>query len=140
MMDKINVMLDEGAVLPERAHPDDAGMDLRALKGGTVIAHGTHVFDTGVHVEIPKGYVGILKSKSGLNVKYGVTTTGVIDSGYTGSIKVSVHNDSDRAQIFYKGDKLTQLVIIPCEFPEPVLVDHFAESERGDAGFGSTGR
>lgn len=145
----LNIMLDEGVKelyvndrdgLPNRAHDTDAGIDLRCVTGGTVVPHGTHIFDTGVHVEIPNGYVGILASKSGLNVKSGLTSTGVIDSGYSGSIKVAIHNDSDDGYIFYRGDKLTQLLILPCEFPKTVLVDKFAESERGDAGFGSTGK
>ena len=92
------------------------------------------------NVEIPKGYVGFLKSKSGLNIKDGITGEGVIDAGYTGSIKVKLYNNSFYLKKFKKGDKIIQLVILPIFTPELQKVDKFAETERGDNGFGSTGR
>lgn len=145
----INMMLDDGVDeiyvndrggLPSRAHDTDAGIDLRTPIGGTVIAHGIHFFDTGVHVEIPEGYVGYIKSKSGLMKNYGITTDGTVDSGFTGSIGVTLVNNSDEAHIFYRGDKIAQLVIEPIETPTGKKVDGFKETERGDAGFGSTGK
>lgn len=139
-MKTINVMLDEGAKKPERAHQEDAGLDLFSPIRAWVFAHNSVVIDTGVHVEIPKGYVGILKSKSGLNVKHGLTGTGTIDSGYTGSIRVKLYNHSNQQYLINKGDKIIQLVILPIETPEVVLVDHFEETERGNKGFGSTGK
>lgn len=99
-----------------------------------------YTVDTGVHMEIPEGYVGMLKSKSGLNVNRGVITEGVIDAGYTGSIKVKLYNLGEDIQYFQRGDKIAQLVILPIVTPAPKLVDKFAETERGDNGFGSTGR
>lgn len=142
----INMMLDEGVDeiysggLPRRAYDTDAGIDLRTPVGGTVIAHGTHFFNTGVHVEIPEGYVGFIKSKSGLMKKFGITTDGTVDAGFTGPIGVTVVNNSDEAHIFFRGDKIAQLVIQPVETPVGVRVKHFKETERGNAGFGSTGR
>lgn len=138
-MKTINVMLDEGAFMPQRAHEDDAGLDLFSpIK--TCIWHGeTATIDTGVHIEIPKGYVGMLKSKSGLNVKHGITGEGVIDSGYTGSIVCKLYNNSLKNFHVEVGDKIIQLVILPVETPKIVLVNKFQETERGDAGFGSTG-
>ena len=79
----IDVMLDEGAYLPERAHILDAGMDLRSRENKVIYKHNSATFDTGVHMAITEGYVGFLKSKSGLNVNYGLRGEGVIDSGYT---------------------------------------------------------
>lgn len=87
-----------------------------------------------------KNTVGFLKSKSGLNVKYGITSEGVIDVGYTGSIMVKLYNHSDKPYRVRKGDKISQLVILPCLLPELEVVDSLEETERGTGGFGSTGR
>lgn len=82
----------------------------------------------------------MIKSKSGLNVKYGITSEGVIDAGYTGSIVVCLHNTSDYDYNFTAGDKISQLVILPIITPTVKLVDEFPVTDRGDNGFGSTGR
>ena len=88
----LNVMLDEGAYMPTRAHDTDAGLDLYTPVDFYLGYNEAKSIDTGVHVEIPAGYVGFLKSKSGLNVKSNIITEGVIDSGYTGSIVVRVRS------------------------------------------------
>lgn len=137
---EIRFSLDEKAFHPSRAHKQDAGLDLRARHSGIVPARGSKVFDTGVHVEIPEGYVGFLKSKSGLNVKHNITSEGVIDSGYTGSIIVKLYNHGDDSYTVEAGDKITQLVILPCWGGDFKEVDKLGQSERGDKGFGSTGR
>ena len=98
------------------------------------------MIDTGVHVEIPAGYAGILKSKSGLNVWHGIVSEGVIDAGYSGSIKVKLYNHSDTNRVFQRGDKISQLLIVPIETPIIKLVDQIKSGDRGDNGFGSTGR
>ena len=139
----MNVMLDEGAIMPTRAHSADAGLDLYTPEDFVLLSLGgidSQTVDTGVHIEIPTGYVGMIKSKSGLNVNRGVATEGVIDAGYTGSIKVKVYNLSGDIQHFRRGDKIAQLVILPIVTPALNLMDKFAETERGDNGFGSTGR
>lgn len=136
----IKVMLDKGAYMPVRAHKDDAGLDLRSPDTFIVKAGKSLKIDSGVHVEIPAGYVGFLKAKSGLNVKYGITCTGVIDAGYTGSIVVKLYNNGSDDVLFERGDKITQLVILPIVCPDLVQVDSLEDTERGDAGFGSTGR
>ena len=136
---KIKVKLDEGAYAPESAHTADAGYDLRTPKGFRIESGGAQTIDTGVHIQIPEGYVGFLKSKSGLNVKFGLTGEGVIDSGYTGSIRVKLYNHSDSIKLFGKGDKIIQLVLLPIIKPEIEIVDSLEETERGDNGFGSTG-
>lgn len=137
---EIRFSLDEKAFQPVRAHKQDAGIDLKAMHSGVVPATGSKVFDTGVHVEIPEGYVGFLKSKSGLNVKHNITSEGVIDSGYTGSIIVKLYNHGDDSYTVAAGDKITQLVILPCWGGAFKEVDKLGQSERGDKGFGSTGR
>ena len=152
----MKIMLDEGAILPTRAHPWDAGLDLYATnkvsipgcryrasttsysKGEVLI--GTKTIDTGVHVEIPEGYVGFIKSKSGLMVNHMITTDGTIDSHYTGSIRVKLFNHSATPYTIKAGDKIAQLVILPCLLPELEVVDSLEETDRGDGGFGSTGR
>lgn len=88
----MKIMLDEGAKMPTRAHEMDAGLDLYARTSCIVEAKDSATFDTGVHVAIPEGFVGFLKSKSGLNVRHGIVSDGVIDAGYTGSIVVKLHN------------------------------------------------
>lgn len=136
----MKVMLDKGAIMPTRAHDTDAGLDLYAMDGQIVPAKESAIFDTGVHIELPNGTVGMLKSKSGLNVKHGLTGEGVIDMGYTGSIKVKLYNHSGYDYKVNKGDKISQLVIMPILTPELELVDRLEETKRGDDGFGSTGR
>lgn len=147
----MKVMLDEGAKMPTRAHPWDAGLDLYAPVDVTVpnsirmfpfdeIRLGSVTIDTGVHMEIPEGYVGFIKSKSGLNVNHGLTAEGVIDAHYTGSIRVKLYNHKQTPYQFKAGDKIAQLVILPCVMPHLELVDSLEETDRGDNGFGSTGR
>lgn len=137
---KIRIKLDPGAEMPTRAHEADAGFDLYAERDAVVPAEGSAEFYTGVHVEIPFGYVGFLKSKSGLNVKHGITSEGVIDSGFTGSIRVKLYNHSSVPYRMHKGDKITQLVILKCELPTVEVVDELDETDRGENGFGSSGR
>lgn len=139
-MNTMNVMLDEGAFMPEFAHKTDAGADLRSPVDVVIPARGSAVIDTGIHVEIPEGFTGFLKSKSGLNVKHNLIGEGVIDSGYQGSIRVKLYNLGDKDYSIKKGDKIIQLVILPCVYCDFVEVNKFAETERGDGGFGSTGR
>lgn len=137
----MKIILDENAYMPVRGHKDDAGLDLRTPFPFTIKAGSSMTIDTGVHVDIPSGLVGMLKSKSGLNVKHGITSEGVIDAGYTGSIRAKLYNHGDKMVIFNAGDKITQLVILPVYIPdELVVVDEFDQTERGSGGFGSTGR
>lgn len=136
----MRIKLDEGAKMPTRAHATDAGLDLYARESAMVPARSTAVFDTGVHVELPEGTVGMLKSKSGLNVKHGITSAGVIDVGYTGSIKVKLYNHSNEPYAVLAGDKISQLVIMPVLYPDLELVEDLGVTERGNGGFGSSGR
>lgn len=136
----MRIVLDNGAIMPTRAHATDAGLDLYAKERKLIRANSSAVFDTGVHVELPIGTVGMLKSKSGLNVKHGLTSEGVIDVGYTGSICVKLYNLSQTDYIVEVGDKISQLVILPLIAPSLDLVDRLEHTERGNGGFGSTGR
>ena len=136
----MRIKLDEGAQMPTRAHSTDAGLDLYAREDQFIPARGWAIFDTGVHIELPFGTVGMLKSKSGLNVKHGIVSEGVIDVGYTGSIVVKLYNHSDVDYQVKAGDKISQLVILPILTPSLDLVDTLDDTDRGDNGFGSSGR
>ena len=135
----MRIVLDVGAVKPTRAHTYDAGLDLYAIEDGYIRCNQSRTFDTGVHVEIPEGYVGFIKSKSGLMVNHGIVTDGTIDAHYTGSIKVCLFNHGGSKYEVKAGDKIAQLVIVPCLLPELEVVDSLEDTDRGDAGFGSTG-
>ena len=137
----MKIVIDEGAFMPTRGHTYDAGLDLRTPVAFGIKAGGSAVIDTGIHVEIPIGMVGMLKSKSGLNVKHGITSEGVIDTGYTGSIRAKLYNHGNEDVSFEKGDKITQLVIMPIYIPGKLeVVETLEETDRGANGFGSTGR
>ena len=136
----MKIKLDTGAYMPTRAHATDAGLDLYAMQKQIVPARESAKFDTGVHIEIPNGYVGFLKSKSGLMVKNGIVSDGTIDCGYTGSIVIKLFNNSGYDYTVNAGDKISQLVILPILTPELELVDELEDTERGTGGFGSTGR
>lgn len=136
----MKITLDQGATMPTRAHPHDAGLDLYAIEGKLVPAYGSAVFDTGVHIALPIGTAGLLKSKSGLNVNHGITSEGVIDPGYTGSIRVKLYNHTNNGYRIEPGDKITQLLIVPVITPPLDLVTALPGTERGTGGFGSTGK
>lgn len=137
----VKVALDDGAIMPTYAHPGwDAGMDLYAREDAFIYRWCRHSFDTGVHIQIPKGYAGIVTGKSGIDHKHGITCHGLVDAGYTGSVRVNLYNCSEVDYQVKAGDKIAQLVIVPALMPELLQVDEIDGGERGDAGFGSTGR
>lgn len=139
---QISCYLDEGAYIPVSAHEEDAGYDLFARESQIVPANGSATFDTGVHLAIPGGYCGVLMSKSGLNVRQDITSTGLIDAGYTGSITVKLYNSGDEDYFVKEGDKISQIVILAMEKPHLALTNSPLEAigKRGNGGFGSTGR
>ena len=136
----MRIQLDDGAILPTRAHDTDAGIDIYSPVRRIVYQRSREVIDTGVHVQIPPGCVGMLKSKSGMMCWNGITSEGTIDEGYTGSIAVCLINTSDEPYIVNKGDKISQLVILPCLYESIEQVDKIDGGERGHHGFGSTGK
>lgn len=136
----MEIMLDKDAYMPARAHKTDAGLDLRTPEAVTVPAYSSVTVDTGVHVALPHGCAGLLVSKSGLNVKHSITSTGLIDEEYTGSIVVKLYNHGGEDYEFKAGDKVTQLVVIPVVCEPVEQVSCFVQTDRGGNGFGSTGR
>lgn len=137
----VKIKLDEGAYIPTRAHKTDAGLDIRAKESKSVLAGGSTIFHTGVHIQLPKKTAGILISKSGLNVNHDITSTGLIDEGYSGEIVVKLFNHGAEDYIVRKGEKISQLVIVPVRYEKVRIVDSLtSKGERGNNGFGSTGR
>ena len=136
----MKVKLDEGAYMPTRAHETDAGLDLYAKERQSIMPQSSAVFDTGVHVELPKGTAGLLVSKSGLNTSYSITSTGLIDCGYTGAIKVKLYNHGKHPYMVEAGDKISQLVIVRYLDEKLEQVDELQDTPRGDKGFGSSGK
>lgn len=139
----INVSLDEGAIAPTRAHDEDGGLDLYMPQNHepVVLRRGESLtIDTGVHMEIPRGCVGLIAAKSGLNVNFGITSAGIVDAGYTGSIRVKLYNNGQMHHRFEGGDKISQILILPVKLCGVNVVDKIGGGERGDNGFGSTGR
>lgn len=136
---KINVKLSHNAFLPERFHDTDAGADIRTPETFRLAPHSSEIVFTGVHVELPPDTVGMIKSKSGLNMRNSIITEGVIDEGYGGEIVVKLYNLGDEAHVFNRGDKIAQLVVMPVCYPGYQEVDEIKSGDRGSNGFGSTG-
>lgn len=144
----MKVKLDKDALLPTKAYKTDGGFDIYSREDKVVPARGSAIFDTGVHIDLPKLQIcdqvlltaGMLKSKSGLNVKHNITSEGVIDISYNGSIVVKLYNHGDTDYEVKKGDKISQLCIVPILPVELELVEELVGGERGNNGFGSSGR
>ncbi len=135
-------ILDEKANLPEHAKPGDAGLDLESMKTVKILPGETIMVPTGIKVEIPQGYFGMLVPRSGVAVNKDlapVNSPGIIDSGYRGEIKAAMHNYGQSQKIVGIGERICQLVIVPFARCNCVQVDDLSDSERGEGGFGSTG-
>jgi len=135
--------LDDGMPLPERAHPSDAGFDLRSAAELEVGPGERAMVPTGLAVAIPEGYAGLVLPRSGLASKHGLTMAnapGLIDAGYRGEVICAVVNlDREHAVRIARGDRIAQLVIVAVPDLVPVFVEELPVSTRGEGGFGSTG-
>ena len=137
----MKVILEPGAKIPTRAHGRDAGLDIYSRETMLVPAKGNAIFHTGVHIELPEDRVGMLKSKSGLMVVHNITGEGTIDEEYQGEILVKLFNHGNEDYMVEEGDRISQLVVIPCDYVPIEIVDCFdAKTARGSNGIGSTGR
>lgn len=128
------------AQCPSRAHGTDAGLDLYAMHGGLVRAHQAATFHTGVHVEMPRGTAGILMPKSGMMAHHDLLTFGIVDEGYTGEILVHIFNCGGYDYNVRAGDKISQMLIVPVLYEPVEIVDEINGGDRGENGFGSSGR
>lgn len=123
---------------------EDAGLDLPALDDITILPGGSALISTGIHVAIPLNWVGIIRDRSSVASKGGVTAAGVIDSGYRGEVKVLIYNLGKKELTFKPGDRIAQLITLP-HMPydlslEVGSLEDLGNTERGHGGFGSTGR
>lgn len=137
--------LDQSLPLPQRAQPGDAGLDLYAAEDATLEAGGGRALvPTGLAIAVPEGYAGFVQPRSGLALKHGVTclnTPGLIDSGYRGELKVIlVNTDPVQSYEVKKGERIAQLVIQEVAQTRLKEVDELPPSDRGEGGFGSTGK
>ena len=143
---EINVKkLNEEATLPTYGSEFSAGADLYSCEGGEVVigAGETRLIHTGIAMEIPNGYVGLIYARSGLASKRGLAPAnqvGVIDSDYRGEIMVALHNHSAEPQTICDGERIAQIVFTPYCAADFCVVDELDATERGAGGFGSTGR
>jgi dUTP pyrophosphatase len=134
--------LDPEALPPSRAHPGDAGFDLSATAGGVLASGQRAAIGTGIAVEIPPGYAGLVLPRSGLARRHGISLVnapGLIDSGYRGEIEVLLINHGAESFTIEPGQRIAQLVIVRVEEVEFHEVEELAGSERGVRGFGSSG-
>ncbi len=132
------------AIVPTRAHPGDAGLDLCAVEACDLLPGQRGTISTGLAVAIPPGWAGLVVPRSGLARKHGVTVAnapGLIDAGYRGELQVLLVNLSNEAHRIEAGDRVAQLVCVPVGTGPAVVVEALPASDgRGDGGFGSTGR
>lgn len=141
--------LDAGAFKPTKAHKTDAGFDLYA-KEDHLLGMNNLICDTGVHILIPAGYVGLVLPRSSMSAKGVICSTGVIDAGYSGSIKICLrcqnwHFNSDlnldnETLRVYAGERIAQIVIVPLPAIELQEVNKLPKTDRGSNGFGSSGK
>lgn len=129
------------AKTPVYANPNDAGMDLFALEDTTVSPGEVAKIRSGIALEIQEGYVGLCWDKSGVSTKGKIKAlAGVIDAGYRGEVLMAVMNLGAEPYTFKKGDKVLQMLIQPVEKPEIIEAEQLSETQRGEGGFGSTGK
>lgn len=142
----LEIKVNDGGKIPERANPTDAGLDLYAFEDKILEPGGVTMVDTGIAVKIPKWHVGLLFQRSSFT-RYGISlanAVGVIDTDYRGTIKVAFRNHAEESgYIVSKGDKIAQLVIMPIALPELKYFNgseaDWIDTKRGTGGFGSTG-
>ncbi len=133
--------LTETAVIPLLAYDTDAGFDLCTDEDFAVLPGEQAVVSTGIAVAIPVGYVGLVWDKSGIATKRLVKTmAGVIDAGYRGEVKVALINMGAETQVFKQGEKIAQMLIQPVAHPATLEVEDLDGTDRGEKGFGSTGK
>ena len=136
-------LLHPSAVAPARTRTGDAGYDLRAVEGATIPPGEHRVVPTGIALALPDGIAGLVTPRSGLAAQHGITlvnTPGLIDPNYRGEVKVILRNEGDEPFAVEPGDRIAQLLLVPFWAPDVEVVSELAGSDRGAAGFGSSGR
>ena len=144
-MPKIRIKkLNDNAVIPTYGTEFSAGADLYALPGDDIVipAHATVMIHTGLSMEIPEGYAGLIFARSGLSSKRGLAPAnkvGVVDPDYRGEFMVALHNHTDEEKTVAGGERVAQLVIVPFITADFEVADELSDTVRGEGGFGSTG-
>jgi dUTP pyrophosphatase len=134
--------LSAGAVLPSRAYPGDAGLDLTAVESAQLAPGEGATVGTGLAIALPEGYAGLVLPRSGLAATHGIgvlNAPGLIDSGYRGEVRVILHNHGSQPFKVDRGMRIAQLVVVAVENVRLVEVDELPASERGEGGYGSSG-
>jgi len=133
--------LKKDAFSPYQGSPGAAGYDLKAIKDGEIPVQSRGVVDTGISFQIPEGYYGRIAPRSGLSVKKSIDVgAGVVDSDYTGEIKVVLINGGTEPFVYKRGDRIAQIIITSIQTCPLLEVDSLEQTKRGAGGFGSTGR
>jgi dUTP pyrophosphatase len=133
--------LREEATLPRKAHAGDLGYDLFCVEDIVIYAGETKLLSTGIAVQFPEGYGGLIRDRSSVATKQGLfVVAGVIDNGYTGEIKIALYNSTESADKIYAGEKIAQLILIPTvDFSVEEVQEISSSDGRNANGFGSTG-
>ena len=127
-------------VLPEYQRQGDAGLDLRSAEEVTLKPGERYAVGTGLRIALPEGVVGIIKDRSGLALNFGIhTLAGVIDSNYRGEVKVVLVNSGEKTHRIKFGDRIAQLILLPCLKAELIEKKSLPKTERNEKGFGSSG-
>jgi len=140
---KVKVLMNDKDLMPVKAHPDDAGFDIRASEDTIVYSNSVRIVPTGMRLSLPKGYEAQIRPRSGMAAQYNITvlnTPGTIDCGYTGEVKVILINHGIYDYHSQRGDRIAQMVIQKLPEVELELADEIDDTSRGESGFGSTGR
>lgn len=130
----------EDAQLPVRSTEESAGYDLHTIEDGNIEPGQTKLFDTGLSFTVPEGTYGRIAPRSGLSKKGLLVNAGVIDRDYTGPVKIMLHNLTNETYIVSKKDRIAQLILEKIELSDIKLVDSLVTTDRGEGGFGSTGK
>lgn len=140
---ELPIQLEDGAQVPTYAHDSDAAADMYAMEDVTIPAHSTGTpVKTGVHIQLPEGWVAFILPRSSIGAKTPLrlsNSAGVIDSGYRGEVRALYDNISDEPYQIHKGDRIAQMLVMPSYRFKANVVDSLEDSDRGEAGFGSTG-
>ena len=134
--------LSEDAIIPTHGSKYAAGYDLYVTEDGVIPSGESVMFHTGLAMSIPNGYYGAIVSRSGLSTKQGIrpsTCCSTIDADYIGEVGIPLYNDSREPRTVKKGDRVAQLIILPCQTIEWVEVEELTATDRGEGGYGSTG-
>lgn len=137
------VLLHPDARAPERTRPGDAGYDLRTIETVTLAPGERRLVRTGVAIALPPGHAGLVTPRSGLAVRHGISMVnapGLVDPNYRGELKVILVNLGSEPFTAEAGDRIAQLLVVPFASPQVTVVDELDDTERGAAGFGSSGR